>query len=335
MTFLTLRKARFASLLPGSLDEALEPKGRSKAAEAAFVSDAWPLQPRWHRGHKVILRPQGGFVLTTLRPAQLMSAVTAAASLTDNEYKETQVEYTEKLAQLIALTIQDTSHQVSIYLAPPDNSCRGVVHRIEAHTASAELMANLDAPASSLPHLRCRYASAQCPSPMCPELRHCNGAHPATDPACPSIQAANKCAYQATRLRRAPRPPPPQFTPDMAASRATHLSAVRPAALEAGLLTNLADDPSPELREATSRAGSRDLRLPVPTLRELWVRGSCRRPQCLRLVLHPASMEDRLTRLEVAIAKLTDTVAELVARPTKTGAPPSFSRMQLNVIPSS
>ncbi|KAH7942357.1 hypothetical protein HPB49_023398 [Dermacentor silvarum] len=83
-----------------------------------------------------------------------MSAVSVASSLPDNEYKETQVEIQEhknlavlvstrnsvaqKLAQLTALTIQGTSHQISIYLAPPDNFCRGVVHGIEAHTTSAE-----------------------------------------------------------------------------------------------------------------------------------------------------------------------------------------------------
>ncbi|KAH7949788.1 hypothetical protein HPB49_015389 [Dermacentor silvarum] len=102
------------------------------------------------QGHKIILRRQGGFLLTTLRPAQLMSAVSATASLTDNEYKESQVEIQEhnnlalsvstrnlvaqKLAQITTLTIQSTSHEVSIYLAPPDNSCRGVIHGIEAHT---------------------------------------------------------------------------------------------------------------------------------------------------------------------------------------------------------
>ncbi|KAH7949022.1 hypothetical protein HPB49_004194 [Dermacentor silvarum] len=79
-------------------------------------------------GHNVILRPQGRFDLTTLRPSQLMSASP------------------QKLAQLTTLTIQATSHQVSIYLASPDNSCRGAVHGIEEHTTSAELMANLDAP---------------------------------------------------------------------------------------------------------------------------------------------------------------------------------------------
>ncbi|KAH7978830.1 hypothetical protein HPB49_006896 [Dermacentor silvarum] len=252
------------------------------------------------QGRKVILRPQGGFVLTTLRPAQLMSAVSAAASLTNNEYKETQVEIqehknlavfvstrnsvAEKLAQLTTLTIQGTSHQVSIYLAPPDNSCRGVVHGIEAHTTSAELMANLDAPGFTIlsarmmgktetalitfhgtripytvlyyraiyrckphypraqqcticlklghsadvcptpQHLRCPICAVampvrNAPHPCTPNCANCNGAHPATDPAFPSIQAANKAAYQATRLRRAPRPPPPQFTPDVAASR--------------------------------------------------------------------------------------------------------------------
>ncbi|KAH7953864.1 hypothetical protein HPB49_013149 [Dermacentor silvarum] len=252
-------------------------------------------------GHKVILRPQGGFVLTILRPTQLMSAVSAAACLIDNEYKETQVEIQEhknlavfvstrnyvaqKLAQLTTLTIQATSHQVSIYLVPPDNSCRGIVHGIEAHTTSAELMANLDAPGFTilsarmmgktetalitfhgniLPYTvlyyraiyRCKphYPRAQqsiiclklghradvCPTPQhlrcpicavavpvynahhtcAPNCANCNGAHPATDPACPSIQAANKAAYQATRLRRAPRPPPPPpFSPDVAASR--------------------------------------------------------------------------------------------------------------------
>ncbi|KAH7933575.1 hypothetical protein HPB49_014030 [Dermacentor silvarum] len=234
------------------------------------------------QGHKVILRPQGGFVLTTLRPAQLMSAVSAAASLTDNEYKETQVEIqehknlavsvstrnsvAEKLAQLTTLAIQGTSHQVSIYLAPPDNYCRGVVHGIEAHTTAAELMANLDAPGfpilsarmmgntetalitfrgtrmpytvlyllqGNIPvadvcptpqHLRCPICAVampvrNAPHPCAPNCANCNGAHPATDPACPIIQAANKAAYQPTRLRRALRPPPPQFTPDVAASR--------------------------------------------------------------------------------------------------------------------
>ncbi|KAH7949459.1 hypothetical protein HPB49_010631 [Dermacentor silvarum] len=191
------------------------------------------------QGHKVILRPQGGFVLTTLRPAQLMSAVSAAASLTDNEYKETQVEIqehknlavfvstrnsvAEKLAQLTTLTIQGTSHQVSIYLAPPDNYCRGVVHGIEAHTTSAELMVNLDAPGFPIladvcptpQHLRCPICAVAMP------VR--NAPHPCT-PNCATATALTLLQIRPAQVYRQQtklliKLPDSGFTPDVAASR--------------------------------------------------------------------------------------------------------------------
>ncbi|KAH7946274.1 hypothetical protein HPB49_022497 [Dermacentor silvarum] len=286
-------------------------------------------------GHKVILRPQGGFVLTTLRPAQLMSAVSAAACLTDNEYKETQVEIQEhknlavfvstrnsvaqKLAQLTTLTIQATSHQVSIYLAPPDNSCRGVVHEIEARTTSAELMANLEAPGQStgvshtIPVRNNAQSALSSATGLTFARRHsifaapsalslCRSATPLTHVprTAPTATALTLLQIQPVRVYR-------QQTklliklPDSGMHHAHHhhhhrfhqtwplpdptlRSAIRQAAPGAGLLAHLADDPNPELRKATSRAASRDLDLPVPTLRELRIRGSCRRPQCLRLV---------------------------------------------------
>ncbi|KAH7974821.1 hypothetical protein HPB49_020044 [Dermacentor silvarum] len=275
-----------------------------------------------------------------------MSAVSTAASLTDNEYKETQVEIqehknlavfvstrnsvAEKLAQPTTLTIQGTSHQVSICLEPPENSCRGVVHGIEAHTTSAELMANLDATdftilsarmmgktetalitfhVTRIPYTVLYYRAI---------YRWLTFARRHSIFAAPSALLLCRCAMPLTHV---PRTAPTataltllQIRPsqvyrqqtkllikllDSGVHRAhhhhslhqtwplpdpTHLSAVRPAALEAGLLTHLAGDPNPELREATSRAASRDLDLPVPTLLELRFRGSCRRPQCLRLV---------------------------------------------------
>ncbi|KAH7933451.1 hypothetical protein HPB49_012597 [Dermacentor silvarum] len=258
-----------------------------------------------------------------------MSAVSAAASLTDNEYKETQVEIqehknlavsvstrnsvAEKLAQRTTLTIQGTSHQVSIYLAPPDNSCRGVVHGIEAHTTAAELMANLDAPGQytgvshTIPVRNNAQSALNSATGLTFARRHSIFAAPSALSLCRCAMPLThvpRTALTATALTLLQIRPAQVYRqqtkllinlPDSGVHCAhhhhnvhqtwplpdpTHLSAVRRAALEAGLLTHLAGDPNPELREATNRAASRDLQLPVPTLLELRVRGSCRRPQC-------------------------------------------------------
>lgn len=119
-----------------------------------------------HQGHKIILRPRGGFVPTTLCPAQFMSAVCAAATLSNPEYADTQVEIqrfrnlaifvskrdsvTQKLTELTSLPIGSTPNQVSSYVASPADFCRIVVHGIEAHATQTKLMANIEAPGSTI-----------------------------------------------------------------------------------------------------------------------------------------------------------------------------------------
>lgn len=99
------------------------------------------------QGNRITLRPQGGFVLTNLRPAQLMSAERAAAAIADPEYVDTEVEkqrsrnltvfmtkrdfVARKMTTLTSLPIGSTPNQVIVYVASPADSCRGVAHGIE------------------------------------------------------------------------------------------------------------------------------------------------------------------------------------------------------------
>ncbi|KAH9384280.1 hypothetical protein HPB48_026273 [Haemaphysalis longicornis] len=110
----------------------------------------------------LVLRPQDGFVLATHRPAVLMMAIESAANLLQSEAKAIYVDVprhqniavikslrdsaTEKIVRITGIYIGGQIRRVRIYATAPEDSCRGIVHGIEAGTSPEELMQNLCAP---------------------------------------------------------------------------------------------------------------------------------------------------------------------------------------------
>lgn len=110
---------------------------------------------------KLILRPQDGFTLHGTRPAELMMALQLAAHLTEAEaratclfiedekniavIKTTRTTAAAKIDKVSVVTFEGRSRKVCTYILPPDNSCKGVIHKIRAGTSSEDLMAHLSA----------------------------------------------------------------------------------------------------------------------------------------------------------------------------------------------
>lgn len=112
--------------------------------------------------YTVILKPQNGFDLTSVRPSTLTEAVMQAANLTPTEIRETILKLRptqnlavidtfrpsaqEKLVQLQTLRLQQENQPVSCYSPAPAHSCKGVIHGVPALTTQKELIAHLHSP---------------------------------------------------------------------------------------------------------------------------------------------------------------------------------------------
>ncbi|KAH9370528.1 hypothetical protein HPB48_006281 [Haemaphysalis longicornis] len=144
----------------------------------------------------LVLRPQDGFVLATHRPAALMMAIESAANLLQSEAKAIYVDVprhqniavikslrdsaTEKIVRITGIYIGGQIRRVRIYATAPEDSCRGIVHGIEASL--------LDTPDQE--H-SCKLCCA-----------NCQGEHPADDPTCPAREQADSAASKAAYLKR-------------------------------------------------------------------------------------------------------------------------------------
>ncbi|KAH9360700.1 hypothetical protein HPB48_011484 [Haemaphysalis longicornis] len=108
----------------------------------------------------VVFRPSN-LSLKACKPIAISQAIAAAAHLTPSELQDTllqpqpdkntfRMSALTKLRGLQSLRIQDTDIPLRAYLAAPTDSCRGVIHGVQANTPPEELAANLISTGASI-----------------------------------------------------------------------------------------------------------------------------------------------------------------------------------------
>ncbi|KAH9360787.1 hypothetical protein HPB48_018242 [Haemaphysalis longicornis] len=108
----------------------------------------------------VVFRPSN-LSLKACKPIAISQAIAAAAHLTPSELQDTllqpqpdkntfRMSALTKLRGLQSLRIQDTDIPLCAYLAAPTDSCRGVIHGVQANTPPEELAANLISTGASI-----------------------------------------------------------------------------------------------------------------------------------------------------------------------------------------
>ncbi|KAH9384829.1 hypothetical protein HPB48_026851 [Haemaphysalis longicornis] len=91
----------------------------------------------------LVLPPQDGFLLATHRRAALMMAIESAANLLQTQAKAIYFDVPRHLNIPVI--------KVRTLATAPEDSCRGIIHGIEAGTSPEELMQNLCAPDTDVP----------------------------------------------------------------------------------------------------------------------------------------------------------------------------------------